>query len=611
MCGILGSINKIVDRELLQLIKHRGPDGQDIWHETYNCNNLYLAHTRLSILDLSEAGNQPMVSQCGNYVLIFNGEIYNHLELRAGLSFKNLKGHSDTETLLYYLIENGVNGIKNLNGIFAFAFWNRITGEMMLVRDKFGVKPLYYYQDDKHFVFSSEIRPIRKFVPGHLDKKALSILLSLRYVPSPYTLFQDIFKLRPGHYMIINIENNRLKSQIFNYDNTHHVTYSKLSFSEAIVEYGKKLNNAVERQIMSDVDLGVLLSGGVDSALVANAISKVSNKKIQAFTVGFDSKYTVNELDLAARTAKLFGMEHNTVKISPDSFFDIFEECSRIVEEPLATTSFIPMYYLSKLASEKVKVVLTGQGADEPLGGYGRYQGEILHEKIPLSARRLISILIKLSRTKKESLLRGANSLPIDDDITRFLYTYSLFSPDEIVKMQGGNNIMLAQDLILYYYNSLNCSEYKTSTERMMAIDQRMDLVDDLLLYTDKITMNFSMECRVPFLDHALVEFIDSLPLKYKVVRGNGKIIHKAYAESVLPVDIINRPKFGFQSPTDIWFRELFDEIESILVGSSSKLIDYFDKNEIKKILNKHKSGYNKEKQIFLLLSLNYWLENI
>lgn len=609
MCGILGSINKKIDSELLDTIKHRGSDNQSIWSERYNSDDIYLGHTRLSILDLSESGNQPMLSQCGNYVLVLNGEIYNHKELKKTLSFKNFKGHSDTETLLYYLIENGTEGIKDLNGIFVFAFWNRLTGEMILARDKFGVKLLYYHEDGNSLIFASEIRPIQKFVQNYLDKRALSVLLSLRYIPSPYTLFQGILKLRPGHYMVIHTQENKLKYQICNYD-LRQVNYSTLAFNDAVIEYGRKLEKAVERQMMSDVDLGILLSGGIDSALVGSIATKFSDKKIQAFTVGFDSKYEVNELDLAAKSANFFGLEHYTVKVTSEFFFDLFRECSRIVEEPLATTSFIPMYYLSKLASQKVKVVLTGQGADEPLGGYGRYQSEMLHQKLPLLMRKIASRLVKLSRTKRESLLRGADSLPIENDIERFLYSYSLFSPSEITRLRGGCDTTCAKELISYYYDSLNCADYKTSAERMMAIDQRMDLADDLLLYTDKITMNFSMECRVPFLDHELVEFLDSLPMGYKASIGNTKIIHKAYAQSILPQEIINRPKFGFQSPTDIWFRESFNDIEEMILGNSSKLLDYFNKKELEIILHNHKIGYNKEKQIFLLLSLRCWLEN-
>ena len=607
MCGILGAINREITSELLNTIKHRGPDRQSIVHDVFERNQIDLAHTRLSIVELSEAGNQPMESRCGDYVLVFNGEIYNHLDLRKQLRFQNFRGLSDSETLLYYLVENGVEGLNRLNGIFAFAFWKRRTGELILARDKYGVKPLYYYYDEKSLMFSSEIRPLEQALRVGLDQDVLPILLSLRYVPSPYTLFKGVKKLPPGHYMCCRVKERNIEFDVLSYD-IHKVQYCDLSFGEAVKIYGERFDKAVERQMMSDVELGILLSGGIDSALVASSAIKHSTQKLKAFTVGFDSKFAVNELDNAAYTAKQFGLEHHTVKISSSSFFSIFEECSRIVEEPLATTSFIPMYYLSKLAAQTVKVVLTGQGADEPLGGYGRYQGEILHENYPLFFWKIVASLVKLSGCKKESLIRGVNSLPIKDDIRRYLSVYSLFTPTEIEVLTGSKSEKSIQ-LIEYYYNLLNCKFYKTSAERMMAIDQRMDLPDDLLLYTDKITMNFSVECRVPLLDYDLMDFLDSLPLSYKVSMGKTKIIHREYAKLVLPKEIVDRPKLGFQSPTNIWFREAFEEVEHLLIGKDSKLLDYLDRKEIRNILLQHKNGYNRDKQIFLLLGLRYWLD--
>ena len=238
---------------------------------------------------------------------------------------------------------------------------------------------------------------------------------------------------------------------------------------------------------------------------------------MKAFTVGFESQYKVNELELAAETAAYLGMEHFSVKMDALNFFETFAECSRIVEEPLATTSFIPMYYLSKLASEYVKVVLTGQGADEPLGGYGRYQGEILRTKYPNFIFYLMKGLVKLSGTKNETLLRGARALTINDDVQRFMNVYSLFTSNEIKRMTGHDVQVDVCRLINNYY-SLVTRDKQTCTDKMMSVDMRMDLADDLLLYTDKITMNFSLECRVPMLDLDLIYYLESLPTQYKAV---------------------------------------------------------------------------------------------
>ena len=603
MCGILGGVNIQITPDVLETIRHRGPDNQSIHHISLGGNDVYMAHTRLSIVDLSEAGNQPMISDDGNYVLIFNGEIYNHLELRKILNHRQFKGHSDTETLLYLLAEYGETCIEKLNGIFAFAFLDKLKNQLILCRDPYGVKPLYYFRNGNQMMFASEIRPIKRCFELNLDHNSLGILLSLRYLPSPYTLFNDVYKLRPGHYSKIDL--NQLVVNEIPYI-TSAPKYNQMSLDDAAGTYGIKLQKAVERQLMGDVDMGILLSGGVDSALVGGIASKNYPKRLKAFTVGFDSQYKVNELELASETAKYFGMEHFKVKMDVKNFFETFAECSRIVEEPLATTSFIPMYYLAKLASEHVKVVLTGQGADEPLGGYGRYQGEILHNKYPRALFKLMDGAIRMSGIKNEALIRGGRSLAISDDVKRFMYEYCLFTPDEVFRMTGTDYSQSVYSLIAYYYR-LATNQYQTSTDKMMSIDLHMDLADDLLLYTDKITMNFSLECRVPMLDLELVKYLQSLPTAYKVQRKRTKIVHKLFAEKWLPESFVNRPKFGFQSPTDIWFREKADFVEDTLLNG--KLVDLISKKEIHTLLQMHKKGYNKEKQIFLLLSINEWLK--
>lgn len=606
MCGILGSINQKINTELVNIIKHRGPDRQAIYNDISDKHEVNLAHTRLSILDLSAAGNQPMISECGNYVLIFNGEIYNHKTLRKELKFNGFKGYSDTETLLYFLIEKGIESVQRLNGIFSFAFYNRIDRSIFLCRDPYGVKPLYYSFSGNRFVFSSEIRPINKVISSGISRRSLGVLLNLRYIPSPYTLYESIYKLRPGHYGKIDLKKSALAIEIFPYFFHNPVSY-ELNFEEAVTQYGRKLENAIRRQLMGDVEMGILLSGGIDSALVGGIAARNYDKPLKAFTVGFDSRYLVNEIGPAAETARYFGMEHHVVKVDVDTFFDVFSECSHIVEEPLATTSFIPMYYLSKLASQQVKVVLTGQGADEPLGGYGRYQGEILRNRYPRLIFSVLKHVISLSGTKKEKLIRGAYSLGIKDDVERFMNIYSLFTPEEVKKLTG-ENCETSKELINYYYRLLGKNSFHKSTEKMMALDLQMNLADDLLLYTDKITMNFSLECRVPMLDLELVSFLESLPLEYKVKKGQSKIIHKEYAKRILPQAIINRPKLGFQSPTDIWFREKIADIKSMLLDDSP-LAEYVDKKQIQHIISQHIQGYNREKQLFLLLSINEWLK--
>jgi len=611
MCGILGTINVQIEESVLSLIKHRGPDDFGIDSFTVNDHTIHFGQRRLAIIDLSPAGHQPMVSNCGNFAIIFNGEIYNHLDLRAKLP-KDIvyRGHSDTETILYYLIHFGIERISDFNGIFAFSFLDKKNELLHIVRDPFGVKPLYYFVDGKQLVFSSEIRPVKVLLEEKtLNRSALASLLRLRYNASPDTLYTEIQKLKPGHFMSFDLTKQVL-TPIEKYFAQKTPPKKMLGSRNNIIHrYGVELEKAVQRQLLSDVEVGVLLSGGIDSALVAVLAQKHYKGKLKAFTIGFDGDFEEDEIADATNTAKLLGLEHHIKKITFTDFLSLIQECSRIVEEPLATTSMIPMYYLAQMASEKVKVVLTGQGADEPLGGYTRYRSEIIREKIPTVFRGIIKPAIKLLKVKNEQLIRGAAAIGINDEIQRFLSVYEIFSTDEIRQLIAEKDT-LSEKHITGFYNLLSCKEIIHPVEKMMVIDTRMNLADDLLNYTDKITMNFSMECRVPMLDIELIQFIESLPVDLKLNEKGGKIVHKEFAKTILPSEIINRPKKGFQSPTQKWFHEEMETLENILLSTDSLFSKVFSSKAVAEILKKHTNGYNKEKQIFLLLSIYYWMES-
>ena len=292
MCGILGSVNLKIDSGTLNTLCHRGPDDYGMEGYLLAANSVQFAHRRLSIIDLSSAGHQPMNTTCDGYSIIFNGEIYNHLELRKKLPTSiTFKGHSDTETLLYYLKEKGIEGVKDANGIFSFAFLDKKAKKLFLARDPFGVKPLYYHKEDDKFVFASEIRPLRILTQTTLDKDALASLLRLRYNASPTTLHKEVMKVVPGHYVEIDLSNKKLK-----YSNNPFLrklpTTVNLSIDDAVKQYGKVFQAAIDRQLLSDVEIGVMLSGGVDSALVAAVAQKSYSGKLKAFTIGFEGNYT-------------------------------------------------------------------------------------------------------------------------------------------------------------------------------------------------------------------------------------------------------------------------------------------------------------------------------
>jgi asparagine synthase (glutamine-hydrolysing) len=611
MCGILGSVNIIFDQHLLDQIKHRGPDDSGINRYDLKDHTVMLGQRRLSILDLSPAGHQPMISECGNYSIIFNGEIYNHQQLRDRLTKEIIfKGHSDTESILHYLIENGIRGVKDFNGIFAFAFLDLKMNKLFLARDQFGVKPLYYYKEINSLLFSSEIRPITlKMSCKQLDKDALACLLRLRYNPSPSTLYQNLKKIHPGHYIEVDLTFDNISILEFTYLEKASIEILKHKKSNEIEKYGQLFEEAVNRQLLSDVPVGILLSGGVDSAMVAAIAQKYSNTPLKAFTIGFEGDHYEDEIQDAAKTAEFLGLEHYVKKISFEDFLLKFKECSKIVEEPLATTSIIPMYYLAELASKHVKVVLTGQGADEPLGGYPKYKSELLINNIPESIQKLMKGLLSGFHFKNEKLERGLNTLGISNELKRFITNYEVFSNSEIKELINYSDTT-SIERIRYFYKILGLRDKKHSVERMMALDTRMNLSDDLLNYTDKVTMNFALECRVPILDLDLINFIETLPYQSKLSLTKGKIIHKAYAKKLLPDEIINRKKKGFASPTSHWFKSESVSIKNILLNKNTQFAEIFNQKKVAEIILQHENGYPKEKQIFLLLGVYYFLDN-
>jgi asparagine synthase (glutamine-hydrolysing) len=609
MCGILGTINLPFEKSTLDLLRHRGPDGQGLTEQRCGAHQVKLGHRRLAIVDLSEHGAQPMATSDGGRHLVFNGEIYNHLDLRSGLDVP-FRGHSDTETLLELLAKHGIQAVRRLNGIFGLAYLDQHNRKLYLARDPFGVKPVYYSAQPDRFCFSSEIMPLRAMVDDSLDSEALASLLKLRFVPSPRTLYKGIRRLRPGHILEVDLGGTNLSWKEVPFIGPVSAEDRKHPrFSDAVEEYGRLFNQAVSRQLMADVEVGVLLSGGIDSALVASSAQRASDYPLKAFTVGFTDEDAgdVDEIAAAAETARFLGLEHHVTRIGFDDFLKTLRECVRIVEEPLATTSIVPMHFLAKLAGSQVKVVMSGQGADELLGGYNRYQVELWRRFVPAPLARAGSRVVSSLGIRNDTLARGLRALAENDELSRFLAAYEVFSDEEISRLTGIDAGPSRED-IGYFHALLGCRQLPSSVERMMAIDGRLGLADDLLLYTDKITMRESLECRVPILDLELVSFIESLPANYRLRLGRTKIVHSAFAMRTLQQRIVNRPKRGFMSPTRSWFSNA-KPLRRLLLDSISGFTRYFDSDAVDGILRQHEKGFNRERQIFLLLSLYYCLE--
>lgn len=604
MCGLLGSVNNDFDYDVLNLIKHRGPDSHDILKKTIAQQRICMGHVRLAIQDLSAAGHQPMTSHCGKFIIIFNGEIYNHQTLRGKLTDHKFLGHSDTETIVNYLAKYGMESIQDLNGIFSLAIIDIETERLYLSRDRYGVKPLYYSIKNNSIIFSSEITPIQTFTESTINKSHLASLLKLRYNPAPDTLYDNISKLKTGHTLRYDLNKHTHTTSSFI---TPVKTNENINFDTALVRYGELFEQAVKRQLLADVEVGVLLSGGIDSALVAYYAQKHSCKPVKTFTIGFTESHDSDETIDARETAKILGTEHFEVKISYDQFEEMFKECIDIVEEPLGTTSIIPMYFLNKLASQHVKVVLTGQGADEPLCGYNKYKGEILAHKYP----RFIFNILKptLPLVKNDLIHRAINSLGEKNNCKRFELIYELFS-DADIKALINTSDDRSLPAIQYFYSLLQ-GQKKDSPSAMMANDLRMSLSDDLLLYTDKISMHFSLEARVPILDNDLIDFIESLPLEMKYKDKQLKYIHKKFAESVLPKTIIYRNKKAFKSPTDTWFKGTSGlNYKAKLTEEHTPFSEFFDLSAVAYIFDLHLTEKrNMERQLFTLISIYYWMD--
>ncbi|HEY1025498.1 MAG TPA: asparagine synthase (glutamine-hydrolyzing) [Sphingobacteriaceae bacterium] len=621
MCGILGSVNIDCTMKYLDSIKHRGPDASGHLNVSDSKHQVEFLHRRLSIIDLSDAGSQPMSSYDKQGVLIFNGEIYNHLELKSKLTGISFAGASDTETIVNYFRKFSFDKcIGDLNGIFGLAYLDKEKMQLYLARDRYGVKPLYYYYNSEQIIFSSEIRPIKSHLNPEIDRGTLLNLLKVRYTPAPFTIYSQVFKLEPGQVITIDLSLQRMavKKEYFVKPSPTLGT-RKGDKTQLVRIYGDLFEKAVERQLMSDVEVGVLLSGGIDSALVAAIANRKCQNKIKAFTIGFESDHPdVDEITFADETAQLLGLEHYCKRISLNDFLGSISNTVRIIEEPIGTTSIIPMYYLSELAASHVKVVLSGQGADEPLGGYYKYKGlsllantRILKKAFPNFFKR-----INLGKLKNDKARRFLSSVLAKDSIDAFIEYNSITSKGTLAELINANyydsGIKSSNEKLSQFYSILKerTESSKNIRDLFLYYDLRTCLADDMLMYTDKITMNFSLECRVPILDNDLIDFVESLNSKYKFNTRNGKLIHKEFAKEYLPSTIINRKKLAFKSPAKHWFNQNHEQIIEAF-ASGQKFNSIFNRKAISKLLNDHSIGNNLENIIFLLLSLRYFLEDI
>lgn len=610
MCGILGVVGgssaPTLARSALRALGHRGPDGEGCESRTVGGVDVLLGHTRLAILDLSPAGHQPMASRDGRWLLTFNGEIYNHGDIRAELDGP-FRSHSDTETLAEAIAKWGVTRtVERLNGMFAFAALDTVHKRLYLVRDPFGIKPLYYSAGAGRIAFASEVRALTVLTgtPARVCPEGLRAFLTLRYVPSPGTLYAGISRVEPGQIITISLNPPAIEAK----DRYIRPTTDRYSgtVDEAVEAYWHHLVKAVDRQLLADVPVGMLLSGGIDSAMVAVA-AREAGRALPCFTVGFGPAFKACEIQAAAGTAAHLGLPHHVVEVGPEQLWDTANRAAESIEEPLGTVSVLPMWHLVHLARRDATVVLAGQGTDEPWGGYFRYQAEIVRAQLPFSwPYRVAGAVAAAIPRKPDWAERALRSLRWDDATSRVLEMQALFSARERHALVGDDNDGGAARAIGGWLGWVAGRTCLTAVEAQMRMDTRMNLADDLLLYGDKLSMAVGLEMRVPMLDLELVRFEESLPIHYRVRLGRAKIVHRMAANRFLPPEITGRPKLGFAIPFAEFARSSWRErIDGLLTGSGSPLAAHLDLDAVTGLWQAFVSGRGgSTRQIFSLIML-------
>ena len=618
MCGISGifdlsgnPINQGLLDRMTSIIEHRGPDGDG----HYIDREVGLGHRRLSIIDVS-GGGQPIGNEDGRLQIVFNGEIYNFIELRKELETfgHRFKTKSDTEVIVHAYEQWGAECVNRFNGMFAFAIWDARKREVFLARDHLGIKPLYYVQIGSRLLFSSEIKALLRDpeCPREIDLDALAELFTFRSVPSPKTLFKRIFKLPPGHLMLATRKGLAI-SRFWNWIPRLRANGRE---GELIEEYQTLLEDAVRLQLRSDVPLGLFLSSGVDSGVLLAIMSQHAAGPVQTFTIGFEEGEKTNEIDDAREMARTFGADHYSMTVTPEDYVHYFERYMMDLEEPVGHEAAPAFHFVSNITSKRVKVALTGQGADEPWAGYDRYKGVKLsgiYSHLPKFVTNDLAHLIYRMPGRMERLKRGLVSLGEPDMLTRFTKIYSFFNADMKAQLYKG---ALKQQFDADPYgprHALARLQFDVKgldpLTQMLYINTRANLPDDLLMVGDKTAMANSLEVRVPFLDYRLVEFIESLPSHLKLRGFTGKYLHKKACEKWLPKEVVRRKKKGFANPIENWFRvRMKSFVEDCLLGPDSSMGRYFDQDYIRRMLELDREGKEQyRRHIYLLVSLELW----
>ena len=603
MCGFVGFCSKDVKdrnviKEMNNQIIHRGPDSDGYYFD----KDVNFGFRRLSIIDLHE-GSQPILNEGGDTAIIFNGEIYNYQELREDLVAKGykFKTHTDTEVILHGYEEYGEEGIlAKLRGMFAFTIWDSKKEKLFGARDHFGIKPYYYALLDGDLLFGSEVKSFLKYpkFKKAVNEKALKHYLVFQYNPLEETFFKGVKKLRPGHYYIY--ENGKMEIKTY-YNLT--LDYKDMTFDEAVGKIEKEVEESVKYHKISDVEVGSFLSGGVDSSyVVATALPD------KTFSVGFDNK-GFNETMYAKELSDSLGIKNFAKLITPDEFFEGINKVQYYSDEPHANLSSVPLYFLSKLASEQVKVVLSGEGADELFAGYNEYADALpqrVYRKLPFSLRHKLYLKYKDRKHFRGQTIILKYGQKVED---RYI------GPAEIMTDELANSLVTSKyknsetsrDLTKKYYDEVKNMD---DVSKRLYLDMKMWIVEDILLKADKMTMANSIELRVPLLDKKMWELARTTPVKHKVHNEITKYAFRRAAKNKLPEDWAKRRKLGFVVPFVLWIKE--EKYYKIVkeVFNKDFVSEFFDKDKINKLLDDHFNGItNNGRKVYTIYTFLKWYE--
>jgi len=631
MCGIVGFISKQKDekivKNMLSVQAYRGPDDSGVLTEQIGDKIVHLGHNRLSIQDLSSHGHQPFVSDCGAYTIVFNGEVYNFKDIREELKALgyNFISESDTEVILYAYKAWGMDCLEKFIGMFAFCILDNPKGKMFLVRDRAGVKPLYYYVKEGVFMFASELKSFHEHpdFQKELNKEVLPYYFQFGYIPAPHTIFKNTHKLEPGHVLELGIRNFELRiSKYWDVDECYAAPKFQKSEEEILADLEILLSDAVEQRMVSDVPVGVFLSGGYDSSLVTALLSKNKKRKLHTYTIGFDDK-KYNEAEHAKSIAAHFGTEHTEYYVTLKDMLDKVKELPFYYDEPFGDSSAIPTMIVSKMARKEVTVALSADGGDEAFCGYSKYfflnKFERVFEK-PLQKKLLHSILSLLDGkqvAKINALLpKSLKQTNIEEKYNKFKRAIGSESLEEMFR--NASSYVDANEIQKFLKIDVNSKSYAPFTmqreltfmDNMMLTDYKTFMVDDVLTKVDRATMTVSLEGREPLLDHRIIEFMARVPIKLKYKNKQGKYLAREILYKHIPKEMIDKPKAGFQIPLGEWLQKDLKHLVDKYLDASSLDKEIF---EVEAVVKMKQALYNGNmthtNTIWFILMYEMWRE--